>query len=69
LAVFSVAIFLFTEISIFYTATSIVLGAIILSFSAKLAVDRDRKTAWTLFKITSPYLMLIFLVLGITVWL
>jgi protoheme IX farnesyltransferase len=69
LAVFSVAIFLFTQISIFYTATAIVLGAIVISFSAKLAVDRDRKTAWTLFKITSPYLTLIFLVLGITVWL
>jgi protoheme IX farnesyltransferase len=69
LAVFSLAIFLFTSISIFYTATAVVLGAVVLSFSAKLAVDRDRKTAWTLFKITSPYLMLIFLVLGVTIWL
>ncbi len=69
LAVFSVAIFLFTDVSVFYTASALVLGAVVLAFSMKLALDRDRKTAWTLFKITSPYLMLIFLVLGITVWL
>ncbi len=69
LAVFSVAIFLFTNISIFYTMSAMVLGAVVLAFSAKLAFDRDRETAWTLFKITSPYLALIFLVLGVTVWL
>jgi protoheme IX farnesyltransferase len=69
LAVFSVAIFLFTQISVFYAISAVSLGALVLGYSAKLALNRDRKTAWTLFKITSPYLALIFLVLAITVWI
>ncbi len=68
LAVFSVAIFVFTPVSIVYTVTAIVLGAVVLAYSAKLAVDRKVDTAWVLFKITSPYLTLIFLVLGLTFW-
>jgi protoheme IX farnesyltransferase len=69
LAFFSVAIFLFTPVSIFYTLTAVVLGAVILTYSAKLALTQSNKTAWTLFKLTSPYLAIIFLVLGITVWI
>ena len=68
LTVFSVAIFLFTPVSIFYTLTAVVLGGIILMYSARLAMTQSNKTAWTLFKFTSPYLSIIFLVLGITVW-
>jgi len=68
LTVFSVAIFLFTSVSVIYTVSATVLGAVVLGFSAKLAVDRKVDTAWTLFKITSPYLTLLFLVLGVTVW-
>lgn len=68
LTVFSVAIFLFTPVSIFYTLTAIVLGGIILLYSARLALTQNSKTAWTLFKLTSPYLTIIFLVLGLTVW-
>jgi heme o synthase len=68
LAAFSVAIFVFTQVSVFYAISAVALGGLVIAYSAKLALDRDRKTAWTLFKITSPYLMLIFLVLGITVW-
>jgi len=69
LTLFSVLIFLFTpSISIVYTLTALVLGGAILAYSAKLAVDRTRRTAWTLFKITSPYLMMLFLVLGVTIW-
>jgi protoheme IX farnesyltransferase len=69
LAVFSLAIILFADISIFYAVSAVSLGALVLGYSAKLALYQDRKTAWTLFKITSPYLSLIFLVLGITVWI
>jgi protoheme IX farnesyltransferase len=69
LAVFSVAIFLFTQVGIFYTFTAIVLGAVVLVYSGKLALTQSNKTAWTLFKFTSPYLTIIFLVLGLTVWL
>jgi protoheme IX farnesyltransferase len=68
LAVFSASIFFFADISIFYTVTALVLGTVVLAFSAKLALDKDHKTAWTLFKITGPYLALIFMALGITVW-
>jgi protoheme IX farnesyltransferase len=70
LAVFSVAIFLFTPaVSIFYTLTAVVLGGVVLVYSGRLALTQSRKTAWTLFKLTSPYLTIIFLVLGLTVWL
>lgn len=70
LTVFSVAIFLFTpSVSIFYTATAIVLGGVVIAYSGKLAIDQKHETAWTLFKLTSPYLTIIFLVLGLTVWL
>ena len=69
LTVLSVLIFLFTPVSIFYVIAALALGGLVLSYSAKLAVDRTRSTAWTLFKITSPYLMLLFLVLGVTVWI
>jgi protoheme IX farnesyltransferase len=67
LAFFSVALIFFRP-SIFYAVSATVLGAVILAYSAKLAVDRRRETAWTLFKLTSPYLTLIFLVLGLTLW-
>lgn len=70
LTVFSVAIFLFTpSVSIFYTATAVVLGGVVLLYSGRLALTQSRNTAWTLFKLTSPYLTVIFLVLGVTVWL
>ena len=69
LTILSVLIFLFTPVGIFYTVTALALGGLVLGYSAKLAVDRAQSTAWTLFKITSPYLMLLFLVLGVTVWI
>ena len=68
LTVFSVAIFLFTPVSIYYTATAVVMGGVVLLYSAKLAMDQKHETAWTLFKLTSPYLTVIFFVLGLTVW-
>ncbi len=69
LTVFSVAIFLFTPVSLFYTLTAVVLGGVVLTYSAKLALTQSNRTAWTLFKLTSPYLAIIFLVLGVTVWM
>jgi heme o synthase len=68
LAVFSVAIFVFTQVSLFYSVTAVAAGAVIMGYSAKLALDQQRSTAWTLFKLTSPYLTVIFLVLGVTIW-
>lgn len=68
LAVFSIAIYVFTAVSIYYTASATLLGALVLAYSAKLAIDKSTTTAWSLFKITSPYLAMIFIVLGITIW-
>ncbi len=68
LTVFSVAIFIFTPVSIFYIITALGLGGVVLLYSAELALTQSLKTAWTLFKLTSPYLAIIFLVLGATVW-
>jgi protoheme IX farnesyltransferase len=67
LTVFSVAIFIITPISIIYILTALVLGGVVLLYSAKLALTQSNKTAWTLFKLTSPYLAIIFLVLGLTI--
>ena len=69
LAVFSISIFLFTPLSVFYEATAVAGGAAVLAYSARLAMTRSKETAWTLFKLTSPYLTIIFLVLGVTIWL
>ena len=68
LTVFSVAIFMFTPVSIYYTLTALGLGGVVLAYSADLAITQNNKTAWTLFKLTSPYLAIIFLVLGLTIW-
>ena len=67
LTVFSIAIFVVTPVSIIYILTALVLGGVVLLYSAKLALTQSNKTAWTLFKLTSPYLAVIFLVLGLTV--
>ncbi len=68
LAVFSVALVFFAP-SVYYWISAVALGGVVLVYSVKLALDGKRETAWTLFKITSPYLTVIFLVLGATVWL
>jgi len=67
LAVFSLILVVFRP-SLLYAVSATVLGAVVIAYSAKLAVDKKRETAWTLFKLTSPYLTIIFLVLGIAVW-
>jgi len=68
LTVFSLALIFFSP-SVFYAASAVLLGAVVLAYSAKLAIDKKRETAWTLFKLTSPYLAIIFLLLGLTEWL
>jgi heme o synthase len=68
LAVFSLAIVLVVSVSPFYIVSALVLGAIMLGYSLKLAIDRTAKTAWTVFKISSPYLTVIFLVLVLNFW-
>ena len=68
LAVFSLAIVFVDAVSPFYIVSALVAGAVIIGYSIKLAADRTERTAWTLFKISSPYLTLIFAVLIINFW-
>jgi heme o synthase len=68
LAVFSLSIFFVTTVSLFYVVSALACGAAILGYSVKLVIDRTEKTAWTLFKISSPYLAIIFTVLVMNFW-
>lgn len=68
LAAFSLAIVLIVSVSPFYILCALGSGAAILGYSVKLALDRTEKTALTLFKISSPYLTLIFAVLILNFW-
>jgi len=69
LVVFSLAILLVpAAVSPFYIVSALVSGAAIMGYSVKLAIDRTEKTAWTLFKLSSPYLTVIFLVIVLDVW-
>ncbi len=68
MAVFSIAILFVTPISLFYIVSAGFLGMVMLSYSVKLAIDKTERTAWTLFKLSSPYLALIFTVMLVSVW-
>ncbi len=68
LAVFSIGILLVTTVSPFYIVAAVVSGAAILGYSVKLAIDRKVTTAWTLFKFSSPYLIIIFTAMVLDVW-
>ncbi|MGA2198686.1 MAG: heme o synthase [Nitrososphaerales archaeon] len=68
LAVFSLSIFFVATVSLFYVVSAIACGAAILGYSIKLVIDGTEKTAWTLFKISSPYLAIIFTVLVLNFW-
>ena len=68
LAIFSLAVIFVASVSTFYLLTTLALGSAVLGYSIKLILDKSSDTAWKLFKITSPYLMLIFLAFFINVW-
>ncbi len=68
LVVFSVAIFAFTAVSPFYVVSALVSGAAMLGYSVKLAIDHTEKTAWKLFKLSSPYLAIIFTAIVLDIW-
>jgi len=69
LVVFSLAILLVPDAaSPFYIVSAALLGATILGYSVKLAIDKTQKTAWTLFKLSSPYLTVIFVVIVVNIW-
>jgi heme o synthase len=69
LAIFSFVVVFVATVSLFYIVIAAIAGAIMLGYSIKLTIDRSEKTAWTLFKISSPYLTVIFTVLVLNFWL
>ncbi len=69
LVVFSLAILAVPDaVSTFYVVSAVASGAAILGYSIKLAIDKTQKTAWTLFKLSSPYLTIIFIVIVLNIW-
>jgi len=69
LVVFSLAILAIPEaVSPFYVVSAVASGTAIMGYSVKLAIDRTEKTAWTLFKLSSPYLTVIFTVIVLNLW-
>ena len=60
---FSVYIGYLYSLSLVYLISSVVLGVIIIFFGIKLIVREEEKIAWVLFKLTSPYLGIIFIIL------
>jgi len=70
LVFFSLFIGFYFNLSPVYLTVSILAGLVIIVFSVLLLIRRREKLAWILFKISSPYLGLIFLLLLIEyVWL
>jgi len=69
LVVFSLAILAVPDaVSTFYVVSAVASGAAIMGYSVKLAIDKTQKTAWTLFKLSSPYLTVIFIVIVLNIW-
>ncbi len=68
LVVFSIAIVAVTPLNLFYVIAAGLLGVTMMAYSIKLAIDKTEKTAWTLFKLSSPYLALMFTVMLFDVW-
>ena len=60
---FSVYIGYLYSLSLIYLISSAVLGIIIIFFSLRLIVREEERIAWVLFKLTSPYLAIIFIIL------
>ena len=49
------------QIGIIYLIAAVISGAIVLIASIRLLIDPSQEKAWTLFKISSPYLAVLFL--------
>ena len=58
LIIFSLMLY---EIGIIYSIAAIISGAIVLFASIKLLLEPTQERAWTLFKISSPYLAILFI--------
>ena len=70
LVFFSLFIGFYFDLSPVYLSVSIIAGLVVIVFSVMLVVRKSEKLAWTLFKLSSPYLGVIFLMLIIEyVWM
>ncbi len=70
LVFFSLFIGLYFNLSPVYLSISILAGAVIIIFSILLIIKKRERLAWVLFKLSSPHLGLIFLILIIEyVWI
>ena len=49
------------EIGIIYSIAAIISGAVVLFASIRLLLEPTKERAWTLFKISSPYLAILFI--------
>jgi heme o synthase len=63
LVLFSIIIGILAKLSILYIVTTSVLGGVIIIFSLLLIIKNSKKYAWLLFKFSSPYLAVIFLLM------
>ena len=70
LVFFSIFIGIFFKLSLLYVILSILLGLVIITISILLVIKNMKSLAWILFKFSSPYLAVIFLLLIIEyLWL
>lgn len=65
LVIFSILLGFLNNFSIIYIIISIVFGLVIIILGLLLIIKRQKKYAWLLFKFSSPYLAVIFLLLMI----
>jgi protoheme IX farnesyltransferase len=63
LVIFSILLGLLNNFSILYIIISIIFGLAIIIFGLLLVMKRQKKYAWLLFKFSSPYLAVVFLLL------
>jgi protoheme IX farnesyltransferase len=65
LVIFSILLGFLNNFSIIYIIISIIFGLAIIIFGLLLIIKRQKKYAWLLFKFSSPYLAVVFLLLMI----
>lgn len=65
----SIAIYFFAEMGLIYLITALICGAIILAGNLYLYLNQEARRAWWLYKLSSPYLFLLFLGMMADHWL
>lgn len=68
LVTFGVAVFWLAAVSPYLIALGSLTGVAVAGYAVKLSLVKNKKVAWNLFKISSPYLLLVFAIVLIGVW-